>query len=62
MKSIEKHLQAIGCNDPQRVRLAPFLLSGEAERWWEIARRRFGNKEPTWLEFQETFNANNFPN
>ncbi|XP_052172221.1 uncharacterized protein LOC127788150 [Diospyros lotus] len=60
MKSVEKHLWATGCNDARKVRLATFLLTGEAERWWETVRRRFRNREPTCLEFQETFNANYF--
>ncbi|XP_052185188.1 uncharacterized protein LOC127796826 [Diospyros lotus] len=61
MKSIEKHLRATGCNEAKKVRLVTFLLAGKAERWWEMARQRYGSREPTWLEFQEAFNDNYFP-
>ncbi|XP_052189873.1 uncharacterized protein LOC127799691 [Diospyros lotus] len=61
MMAMEKHLQAIGCADVQKVRLATFLLRGDAERWWETARQRFGNREPLWSEFQTAFNERFFP-
>lgn len=61
MMAMEKHLRAIGCMDMQKVRLATFLLRGDAERWWETTRQRFGNREPLWLEFQTAFNERFFP-
>lgn len=59
--AMEKHLRTIGCADVQKVRLATFLLRGDAERWWETARQRFGNREPLWPEFQTAFNERFFP-
>ncbi|XP_052172194.1 uncharacterized protein LOC127788123 [Diospyros lotus] len=56
MLSIEKHLRSISCADDRRVRLSTFMFRGDAERWWETARQRFGNREPTWIEFQQVFN------
>ncbi|XP_052209196.1 uncharacterized protein LOC127812713 [Diospyros lotus] len=57
MLAIEKHHRSIGCVDDHRVRLGTFLLRGDTKRWWETARQRFGEREPTWAEFQEVFNA-----
>ncbi|XP_052210449.1 uncharacterized protein LOC127813488 [Diospyros lotus] len=60
LMAIEKHLRTIGCTDAQKVQLATYLLRGAAERWWETARLRFRNREPSWAEFRELFNANYF--
>ena len=32
------------------------MFRGDAERWWETTRQRFGDREPTWDEFQRVFN------
>ena len=32
------------------------MFRGDAERWWETIRQRFGDREPTWVEFQQVFN------
>ncbi|XP_052209206.1 uncharacterized protein LOC127812723 [Diospyros lotus] len=57
MLAIEKHHHSIGCLDDFRVRLSTFLLRGDAERWWETARQRFGDRGLTWAEFQQMFNV-----
>ena len=61
MLLIEKYLHSIGCIDDHRVRLRTFLFRGDAERWWETARQRFCNREPTWVEFQQLFNDAYYP-
>ncbi|XP_052201754.1 uncharacterized protein LOC127807741 [Diospyros lotus] len=61
MLSVEKHLRTMGCSNAQRVQFATFILRGDAERWWESARQRFIGREPSWVEFQEAFNGQFFP-
>ena len=56
MLSIEKYLRSIGCEYDRRVRLSTFMFRGDVERWWETTRQRFGDREPTWVEFQQVFN------
>ena len=56
MLSIKKHLCSIGCIEDRQVQLSTFLFRGDAKRWWETARQRFGNREPTWVKFQQVFN------
>jgi len=60
MLPIVKHLRTIGSTDVYRVQLAIFLLRGDLERWWKVARQRFINGELSWVEFQEAFNEKYF--
>ena len=61
MLFVEKHLRTMGCSNVQRVQFATFLLRDDAERWWETARQRYIGREPSWVEFQKTFNEQFFP-
>ena len=47
--------------DDRRVRLSTFISRGDAERWWETTRQRFGDQEPIWVEFQQVFNDTYYP-
>ncbi|XP_052176605.1 uncharacterized protein LOC127790914 [Diospyros lotus] len=54
--AVEKHLRSIGCVEAHRVRLETFLLRGDAERWWETTRQRYGDEGLTWAQFVVAFN------
>ena len=59
--STEKHLRSMGCIEAHKVQLGTFLLRGDAERWWETTRQRFGERAPTWEEFLAVFNETYVP-
>ncbi|XP_052181848.1 uncharacterized protein LOC127794639 [Diospyros lotus] len=59
--AVEKHLRSIGCAEAHRVRLGTFLLRGDAERWWETTRQRYGDGGPTWAQFVAAFNETYIP-
>ncbi|XP_052199608.1 uncharacterized protein LOC127806395 [Diospyros lotus] len=59
--AVEKHLRSIDCAEAHRVRLGTFLLRGDAERWWETTRQRYGDGGPTWAQFVEAFNETYVP-
>ncbi|XP_058079941.1 uncharacterized protein LOC131228127 [Magnolia sinica] len=62
LKQIEKVLEAMNCPDDQKVRLASFILQGEADVWWRAAKRMVpANHVWTWNEFQEKFREKHFP-
>ena len=61
MIAIEKHLRMIGYGDTHKVQLATYLFRGGAKRWWETVRQKFMDRELSWAEFRELFNANYFP-
>ncbi|XP_052210463.1 uncharacterized protein LOC127813503 [Diospyros lotus] len=61
MLFVEKHFRTMGCSDAQRVQFSTFFFRGDAERWWETPRQRFIGREPSWVEFQEAFNGQFFP-
>ncbi|XP_058107085.1 uncharacterized protein LOC131250789 [Magnolia sinica] len=59
---VEKIFDTMRCTTQQRVRLAVFLLQGDAEHWWasvtRVARAEF---EWTWEDFVERFDRKFFP-
>ncbi|XP_052180551.1 uncharacterized protein LOC127793840 [Diospyros lotus] len=59
--AVEKHLRSIDCAEAHRVRLGTFLLRGDAERWWETTRQRYGDGGPSWAQFVEAFNETYVP-
>ena len=44
-----------------RIRLAAFLLEGEAQVWWNWAKTYRDLEAMTWAEFQELFMGKYFP-
>lgn len=61
MLGIEKHLQTVGCSGPQQVRLATFMLRGDVERWWQMARQRYARRGVQWAKFQAAFSERYVP-
>ena len=59
---VEKVLEAMGItSDTTRIRLAAFQLEGEAQVWWNWAKTSRELEAMTWIEFQELFMGNYFP-
>ena len=57
---VEKVLEAMEItSDTTRIRLAEFQLEGEAQVWWNWAKRDL--EAMTWAEFQELFMGKYFP-
>ncbi|WP_205684430.1 retrotransposon gag family protein, partial [Acinetobacter baumannii] len=50
---VERIFEVLECPDEDRVRLATFLLKGNAYHWWKAAKRGYGNPAAiTWEEFR----------
>jgi hypothetical protein len=61
LKSIEKKLQVVQCNNHEKVLLASHKLSGPAVDWWDSYVE--AHKEPesiNWPEFRAAFHAHHF--
>ncbi|KAF6167145.1 hypothetical protein GIB67_029783 [Kingdonia uniflora] len=54
-KSFEKTLDAMKCPDNQWVTLATHLLQGEADHWWDTAKRTIVETLILWASFQDRF-------
>ena len=50
--------EGMQCPDEERVRIAGFLLEGNARKWWAYERTR---KRHTWAQFKATFHTEFFP-
>ncbi|XP_072980902.1 uncharacterized protein [Typha angustifolia] len=65
LSDIEKMLDTLGCNDPQKVAFAAYMLRGEAEQWWKATERliksRIGDAVITWELFLDAFDQKHFP-
>jgi hypothetical protein len=62
LKSIEKKLQVVQCNNREKVLLTSHQLSGPAANWWDYYVE--AHKEPeriNWLEFRAAFHAQHVP-
>ncbi|KAF6161877.1 hypothetical protein GIB67_002587 [Kingdonia uniflora] len=55
LKSIEKTLNVMKCLDKQQVTLATYLLQGEADRWWDTAKRSISETPILWSSFEDQF-------
>jgi hypothetical protein len=58
LKSIEKKLQVVHCNNREKGLLASHQLSGHATDWWDAYVE--AHEEPksiNWLKFKATFRA-----
>jgi hypothetical protein len=62
LKSVEKKLQVVQCNNHEKVLLASHQLSGPAADWWDAYME--AHEEPksiNWLEFRVVFHAYHVP-
>ena len=50
--------EGMQCSDEDRVRIAGFLLGGNARKWWAYERTR---KRHTWAQFKATFHTDFCP-
>jgi hypothetical protein len=62
LKSIEKKLQVVQCNNRERVLLASHQLSGPAANWWDAYVEAHEDPENiNWPKFIATFRAHHVP-
>jgi hypothetical protein len=62
LKSMEKKLQVVQCNNHEKMLLASHQLSGPAADWWDAYME--AHEEPksiNWPEFRATFRAHHVP-
>jgi hypothetical protein len=62
LKSVEKKLQVVQCNNREKVLLASHQLSGPAAAWWDAYME--AHEEPeiiNWPEFRADFRAHHVP-
>jgi hypothetical protein len=62
LKSVEKKLQVVQCNNHEKVLLASHQLSGPTVDWWDAYVE--ADEEPesiNWSEFRATFRAHHVP-
>jgi hypothetical protein len=62
LKSLEKKLQVVQCNNHEKVLLASHKLSGPAADWWDAYVEAHAEPESfSWPEFRATFHAHHVP-
>jgi hypothetical protein len=62
LKSVEKKLQVVQCNNHEKVLLASHQLSGPATNWWDAYVEAHEEPESiNWPEFRATFRAYHIP-
>jgi hypothetical protein len=62
LKSIEKRLQTVQCNNHEKVLLASHQLSGPTTDWWDTCMKAHEELESIdWLEFRAVFMHIKFP-
>jgi hypothetical protein len=62
LKSIEKKLQVVQCNNREKVLLASHELSGPATNWWDAYVEAHEEPESiNWPEFRAAFYAYHIP-
>jgi hypothetical protein len=62
LKSVEKKLHVVQCNNHEKVLLASHQLSGPAADWWDAYMEAHGEPESIhWPEFRATFHAHHVP-
>jgi hypothetical protein len=62
LKSVEKKLQVVHCNNREKVLLASHKLSSPTADWWDANME--AHEEPdsiNWTEFRATFCAHHVP-
>jgi hypothetical protein len=62
LKSVEKKLQVVSCNNCEKVLLASHQLSGPAVDWWDAYVEAHDEPESiNWPEFRAAFRAHHVP-
>jgi hypothetical protein len=62
LKSVEKKLHVVQCNNHQKVLLASHQLSGPTADWWDAYMEAHEEPESiNWPEFRATFRAHQVP-
>jgi hypothetical protein len=62
LKSVEKKLQAVQCNNREKVPLASHQLSGLVADWWDAYVKAHEEPESiNWPKFRATFRAHHVP-
>jgi hypothetical protein len=62
LKSVEKKLQVVYCNNLEKVLLASHQLSGPAADWWDAYVEAHEEPESiNWPEFRPAFRAHHVP-
>jgi hypothetical protein len=62
LKSVEKKLQVVQCNNHEKVLLASHQLSGPAFDWWDAYVEAHEEPESiNWPEFRAAFHAHHVP-
>jgi hypothetical protein len=62
LKSGEKKLQVLQCNNCEKVLLASHQLSGPAADWWDVCMEAHEELESiNWLEFRDAFRVHHVP-
>jgi hypothetical protein len=62
LKSVEKKLHVVQCNNREKVLLVSHQLSGPAANWWDAYVQAHEEPESiNWLEFRATFCAHHVP-
>jgi hypothetical protein len=62
LKSVEKKLQVVQCNNREKVLLASHQLSGPTTDWWDAYVEAHVEPESnSWPVFRATFHAHHVP-
>jgi hypothetical protein len=62
LKSVEKKLQVVQCNNGKKVLLASHQLFGPVADWWDAYVEAHEEPESiNWLEFKAAFHAHHVP-
>ncbi|XP_057982261.1 uncharacterized protein LOC131167476 [Malania oleifera] len=65
VQDVEEILAMLACTDKQKVAFSSFKLTGEAKRWWRLARlikeQRLDPVSVSWSQFKELFFERYFP-
>jgi hypothetical protein len=62
LKSVEKKLQVVQCNNREKVMLASHQLSGPAANWWDTYVEAHEEPESiNWPKFRAIFHAHHVP-
>ncbi|XP_027348099.1 uncharacterized protein LOC113859556 [Abrus precatorius] len=63
LEELEKIFEAMACPDGEKVVYATFMLAGEAEHWWRIARQQLVTDGTAidWPTFRRRFLEKYFP-
>jgi hypothetical protein len=62
LKTIEKKLQVVQCDNREKVMLASYQLKGPAADWWDVYVKAHEEPESiNWQEFKNSFHSHHVP-